>query len=226
MKASLAAARQALRSPMFLRELHNRMALYTVVMLGIATGYRSVRDPLNDPRHFDIPSRRAIISDKTDSEQHGTRVAILPQALCLQLQHYTEHLRAMLPGLALLAPGLHDKLKALLSGEDREAPLPYLFLLDDKLSVQRIRPATLKPYLKHAGWTLPTNSNRHYLRTKMREAGASGEEVSILLGHWLLGQEPYGLFSTQGLDAIERRVSPMLDTLLDACGCQAMPGLA
>jgi hypothetical protein len=199
--------------------------MYVATMLGAATGYRSVRDPLNDRRHYDAISRRAIIADKTDDAHHGTRIAILPEILCQQLRRYEVHLRAMLPALALLNPMTHQKLKRLLMSTSGNDDMPFLFLLDETLKVKRMQPASVKPYLQLAGWSLPTNSNRHYLRTKLREAGATGEEVAIILGHWQYGQEPYSLFSTTGLDSIEARVEPMLTNLMAESGWEVMGGL-
>ncbi|MDH5766975.1 MAG: hypothetical protein OEZ38_13265, partial [Gammaproteobacteria bacterium] len=50
---------------------------------------------------------------------------------------------------------------------------------------------------------LPLNFNRHYLRTRLREEGVAGEVIDAFMGHWELGQEPFGRYSS--LSPIEYR---------------------
>lgn len=225
LKGRLSEAKTQVRSAQFVRDVHNHMIVYTTTMLGAATGYRAVRDPLYRIDHFSVPLRRAIISDKSDDKDHGTRIAILPALVCNQLQAYLAHLAALLPHLALLNPKTHSKLKQLLAGKPPEESMPFLFLLNDQLDVVGMREKTLRPYMKKAGYKLPGNTNRHYLRTKGREEDLTAEDLAHVLGHWMAGLEPYGKFATGGIDEAEDRIMPFLEKILDESGWTIAQGL-
>ena len=140
--------------------------------------------------------------------------------------HYLEHLRALLFHVALLNNATHERLRALLFSLPNAKPLPVLFFLDADARVQAMRPAHLAPRLSAIGIKLPLNANRHYLRTVLREDGATGEEAAQLLGQWQLGQEPHGQFSTIGYDDLEERVAAKLENLLSKAGWRPLRGLA
>ena len=219
-------ARHAHSSTNYLVDVHNAVATYTGAMLGFSTGYRSVADPLTSVEHFHLASRRVVIADKTSDAANGIRVAIVPEMLCKQLSLYLQHLRALALSLPILNPTTHRQLLALLNASRSEKPLPLLFLLQLDGSFVSMRPATVGPRFRAVGYRLALNANRHYLRTRLRERGASGEEVNSFMGHWQLGQEPFHPFATLGLDTLQERIAPLLQEILAETGWHPLPGLA
>jgi hypothetical protein len=224
--STLSAARRNVKSPTYVIDLHNAFAVYVSLMLGTPTGYRAVCDPLSRVDHFDVTNGKCIIADKTGDRQHGVRVALLPPLLCEQLNLYMVHLHALLLRLELLNAETHRRLQSLLENTRIDDPLPVLFLLDLDGAVRSLRPRSLGPRLKAIGFHLPLNSNRHFLRTKLRECGATGEEIALLMGHWRWGQEPFNPFASFGFDDLEKRIAPLLQDLLVKAGWRARRGLS
>ena len=233
----------SVRSPTFICDAHNALVIYVASMLGYVTGYRSVVDPMGSLDEIDLAERRATIADKTNDKDYGTRLSILTDLLCRQLEKYNEHLNALQLHLAILNTHTHRRVMLTLDASRRTdhrsgalewgagnndieiEPAPYLFLLDKELQIVQLRPGTMKPYLNGLGFSMPTNSNRHYLRTRLREEGVMAEHVAVVLGHWKTGQEPYDSFASIGLDDIEDEVIPILERMMVVDGWKIMPGL-
>jgi len=80
---------------------------------------------------------------------------------------------------------------------------------------------------KEISWSypLPLNTKRHYLRTRLREKGVTGEIVDAFMGHWYTGQEPHGRFSTLSPQFFKQQIDAPLSTLLRDDGWVAIPGL-
>ena len=57
--------------------------------------------------------------------------------------------------------------------------------------------------LDNINYRLPMNANRHFLRTNLIADNCPVEVVDAFLGHWEIGQEPWGRFS--GLSPIVYR---------------------
>jgi hypothetical protein len=45
------------------------------------------------------------------------------------------------------------------------------------------------------GYTLPRNTSRHWLRSRLVQMGMSGEHIEFFMGHWQRGAEPWGRYS-------------------------------
>ncbi|WP_404415041.1 hypothetical protein [Marinospirillum sp.] len=166
---------------------HNCFTLYSNLMLGYATGYRAVKDPVLAEDDIDPETGLAVISDKDGPELYNARLVWIPDSVQKQLAHYQTHYSRLLPILQHL---------------DQEAynfnslqNIPKLFLLDNNLRWEPIRPKTLKPLLEST-FPLPININRRFLRTTLRARGCPAEVVDGFMGHWGRGQEPWGEHST------------------------------
>lgn len=186
--------------PTFLIELHNAYTAYSVMLFGFTTGYRAVNDPFYSVLDVDWESQFITISDKDNDDNYNTRIVWLPDITISQLRYYEEHRKQLIEEMVFLNPVLASKLKRKESLSwkaqlNNEHGVPFFFFLNERYKAIKVGPISLKKNVKWS-YELPQNTNRHFLRTKLREYGVNGEVVDIFMGHWETGQEPHNLFST------------------------------
>ncbi len=176
--------------------IHNQITVYTVTMLGFATGYRAVRDPLLQEAEIDRESGFAVISDKDDESFYNSRIVWLPDICLKQLDLYDKHISELQHWLFDHNLQLFFKSREkITTGRRADRENPALFLLKQKSDDLPVQPKLLKQLLARTSYNLPVNSNRHYLRTNLLKSGCPLEVVSAFLGHWERGEEPWGRYS-------------------------------
>lgn len=162
-----------------LRSLHNAVTNYLVMMIFWMTGYRAVQDPIARASDFNLKRRILFITDKTGEGASHARMVPLCQVLADQLSIYQKHAA---------------NVRARLSVLDRARQPTFLFYLDKDLNEVQVRPRTISNYLW--AYSLPLNFSRHWLRGSLRGQGVPGAYVNAFMGHWGIGQEPWGKHSS------------------------------
>jgi len=191
-------------------DFHNTYTGYTMMLLMFSTGYRAVRDPLSTITEVNFRRKFVIISDKIDDTQSHSRLVPVPDITCQQLDYYQDHTEFMKTRLA--------------SYMDRCWQTTFFFL-DQRMRPVEARPKTMERYVAREG-SPPLNINRHYLRTRLREFGATGAEVDAFMGHWDHGQEPMQKFSSFSLSHYQQRLASILESLMHHVGWEAIRGIA
>lgn len=168
---------------------HNAYTAYCVMLLGFVSGYRSVRDPFSRVTDVDFSTGFVAISDKDDDDSYHSRLVWLPPLCIEQIKEYQAHRLRVASHIWPLNPKVASQLS------NAEESLPFFFFLDNRANPEDVRSTTCQ---KHVGWCydLPHNTNRHFLRTNLREFKVPEEIVNAHLGHWDRGQEPFGRYST------------------------------
>jgi len=208
--------RELVVSPEKLIAFHNEYTSYTVLLTGFCTGYRAVHDPLFLKSEIDRTSGFAVISDKDGNDFYHTRIVWLPPICLTQLERYSEHMEQMSRELFLRNQQLFfSSRREEIIGRRSEREYPGLFYLDDIKSHAEVRPGNLEEYLKQIDFTLPVNSNRHYLRTNLLKRKCSLEVVNAFMGHWEMGLEPWGMYSGLQPDTYKRELEKHLVDLVN-----------
>ncbi|MDK8465670.1 hypothetical protein [Marinobacter sp. SS13-12] len=196
---------------------HNSFTSYCVMMTLFGTGYRAVKDPIEDRRFLKLaPAFPAwptllIVDKTTDGYGHGRTVA-LADILVEQLTAYERHTEIVKSrSLALGLP---------------QASTGFFFYLTEDGRPERLTPTSLSAALSWAYRNLPLNLNRHYLRAGLRRKQIPGPAVDRFMGHWTLGQEPMGRFS--GADPIMGvlKLREAANELLSETGWKVLGGLS
>lgn len=196
---------------------HNSFTSYCVMMTLFGTGYRAVKDPIEDRRFLKLaPAFPAwptllIVDKTTDGYGHG-RTVVLADILVEQLTGYERHTEIVKSrSLALGLP---------------QASTGFFFYLSENGRPERVTPASLSAALSWAYRNLPLNLNRHYLRAGLRRKQIPGPVVDRFMGHWTLGQEPMGRFS--GADPITGvlKLREAVNELLSDTGWKVLGGLS
>ena len=197
--------------------LHNDLAVYTVMMIGFATGYRAVRDPLLQEAEIDHSTGFGIVSDKDTDDFYNARIVWLPEICLRQLDFYRQHVKRLQEWLfennqELFFKSRHQSV----SGRHGNRVYPGLFLMQKDSNDLSLNPKLLQDLLEKINYLLPMNANRHYLRSKLIASRCPVEVLDAFLGHWERGREPWGRYS--GLpphvyrEELARHLLPLLKT--------------
>lgn len=209
-----------------LKRLHNILTVYTIMLVGFATGYRAVTDPLLQKAEIDRETGFAVISDKDGDDLYNSRIVWLPPVCVEQLAYYQEHLTVLQYYLFNLNQDLFFTVRRkVVSGRRpiRESP-SLMYLKGDNTNLP-LQPRFLASLVGRINYRLPVNSNRHFLRTNLIARGCSIEVVNAFMGHWERGLEPWG--SHSGLSPLDYRneLHRCLVPLLEDFGWTAERGL-
>lgn len=222
-------------------DFHNLFTFYTVLMFGVASAARAIKNPLIKGSDIDA-NGFSTYSDKDSQTPYHSRLIWLPEQVRLQLLEYERHLEVTTDWLALKSPEkdpkndqeIEKQAQEQTTGTDesevvvdpkkqakRQSPdaseesVPCYFITGRNLSKKEIvRPSKLgvlyERYLK-----VPANAHRRLLRTELLEQGMPVEVLDAFMGHWVLGQEPWGPYSTfsfpQYVQALQGFLVPFLD---------------
>jgi len=203
--------------------LHNRMVVYTTLMIGFATGYRSVVDPFLRKAVIDRLSGFTVISDKDDDSFSHSRIIWVPEMVLQQLDCYHRHLKALARQLLVANRHLHYAIRGSLIEAESQ---PVLFIIRKNMKKIPVHQKVLEDlYEYRLGTTIPSNANRHYLRTNLLEAGCPVDIIDAFMGHWVHGTSPWGRFSALSPEHYKECVKMYLLPILERNGWQVSPGL-
>ncbi len=206
-KAMLGRVRELISTAETYQAYHNYFAIYTALSISYCTGYRAVRGMQLDRSRRDIPRGFAWISDKNDAENYHTRIVWVPPILEQQLQAYEAHRRI-----------IHATWEIHFPNVERPSDIDYLFIVDhNQKKPVPISPATMAGPLAKLEYPLPLNSNRRWLRTELSERNCPIDVINAVMGHWSLGEEPFGPYSSFSpryfKNQLEQSLQPMLEEI-------------
>lgn len=207
-------------------QFHNDITVYTIMMLGFATGYRAVHDPLLQEAELDRQTGFAVISDKDNEDFYNSRMVWLPEFCLKQLEYYNKHLAILQKMLFRQNQELFFKVRQkAVTGRQSTRYNPSLFILEDDCNDLPVQPKVLKLQITNAGYFLPVNSNRHYLRTNLLSLGCKIEIINAFMGHWERGVEPWGCYSGLSPFVYRDELIKYLVPMLQADGWEEEEGL-
>jgi len=185
-------------------QYHNIYTIYTSQMFAYATGVRAIKSPFIHIEEVDEETGLAVISDKDGKDFYNSRLVWLPDSVRKQLSYYSNH-RDYVMNELIPKKYPHDL-----------ADTPFLFLMNSDLSIIELRPKNIRPLLTNI-FPMPLNVNRRFLRTEMKERGCPIEIINCFMGHWSLGEEPWGKFSSLSfhdyVQTLKQHIIPILDML-------------
>lgn len=212
------ASRTAL-DPHYVIALHNALAAYVQTVIQFATGLRAVIDGVPTWSMLDEDLGIMLLSDKDDPAGFSTRTVPLPGLAVQQIGHWREHCQR-LPGL--LAP--------LLGSTIWQLPQELVFYLaydsSRGVSLRSRSDTTITDSLARAlpWYKLPSNCNRHALRSRLIARRCPVEFVDAFLGHWVRGTQPWGRFSAFLPQDYLNEVRLHLDAILANYGFKSIRG--
>ena len=203
--------------------LHNRMVTYTTLMIGFATGYRSIEDPFLRRALIDRSTGFAVINDKDNDRSSHSRIIWVPEMVLDQIDCYHRHLAALSRRIITMNRSLYYGIRA---GLEEAHAQPVLFFIRKDMSEIPARQKKLEDlYEYRLNCTIPSNANRHYLRTNLLRASCPSDVINAFMGHWSHGKSPWGAFSTMSPQRYMESLKQFLLPILSRDGWEAMSGL-
>lgn len=196
-------ARQGAPGKNRVRSAHNALTTYTLLLVAWHVGVRAV-DEMVDLSQYDATTGFLGVSDKDGDTYADARIVWLAPIARQQIVAYQRCVR-----------GLPDSYNP---GEDYDG---RLFYIDQDGMREAISLRSLKQYLYH--YSLRLNSQRHYLRTRLRELGVSGQAVDAMLGHGGQGYEPYARHSAFSPAQLRDEVSSAIQKLSQEMTWKVIP---
>ena len=205
-----------LRTPKDMVLGHDHYAVYTYLVLSLATGLRPVRQPFETFKDFCGVTNTCFIQDKDVAGVASPRFVPVAPFAVKQLNHYRAYLSWLPTKL-----GRHDRrreyVEAALNGQ-----VPYLFTLQgDPREPQPLSPKRVEEILEPIS-PLNLNWTRHYLRTKLTDRRVHDDVIQAMLGHGDLGQEPFARYSALTMAAL-KDASDQIEALAGELGIEPLP---
>jgi hypothetical protein len=195
------------RSESRVLEVHNAVALYTIVLLLWHCGARAVDEPV-ELSLYNPANGFLGLSDKDTDTYYSSRVVWLPRLAQRQISAYWAHLATLRSVLG------HDCVP---EGE-------HLFLFDKNGKDVKLTQSVLKNAL-FGFYPYRLNAQRHFHRTMLRELGVPAQVIDAHLGHGAMGQEPYAAHSCFSPARLQDELGPVLDKLMEGAGWVVLNGL-
>jgi hypothetical protein len=202
--------------------LHNSLTRYTCMLVAYATGVRAVHSPMPRFEDIDFESGFCVLSDKDNADGYHTRLTWLAPICLEQLAAYTTHIKVLFARISVLDPDFFHRVSI---SRTKELETEILFVCRNSC------PASVRPKSLHNFLTLPTpiylpgNANRHLLRSWLLARQCPKEIIDAYMGHWFIGQEPWGLNSSLSPHRFRTELSTHIPTLLDQLGFEVIGGL-
>lgn len=184
---------------------HNLYSFYSLAFFAYETGARGVRTPYRSPAELDLETGIGQLREKDRGTGRKTRLIWVPPAVLAQMRHYQDHLESVCRQMGI-AEGTANK---------------PCFFLDPAGRPVEVRPKTLEPVMREF-LDYPANMHRRFLRTEMLASQCAPEVVDYWMGHWYLGEEPWGPYSTLSFAQVRRALEQHLLPILEDLGFQPL----
>jgi hypothetical protein len=183
-------------------------------MIGYSTGLRGIRTPYLNQDHLDEETDLLMLSDKNTPDNYHSRWVWIPPKLRQQIGHYEQYLKRFNES------NVTYRARDGLFEPDPAWNNPLLFV-SESLQALEVSPSTIRDT---AGDLFPgaSNHNRHWLRTHLIEKDVFPEAVDQFMGHWSLGEEPFGNYSTTCPEYLIRPIKPVILDALDDLGFELL----
>jgi len=191
-------------------EYHNRYTIYTVYLFGFATACRAIVDPLRRVSIIDGESGLAVLPDKEDEYGSKSRPLWIPGFVRKQLESYERHRAWLFENGVVANPADAERWGG--------------FFLDEVGRAERVRPRRIAE-LTERYFPFPANVHRRFVRTHLLESGCPPEVIDAWMGHWSLGQLPWGRFASLSYADYVAVLRAHLLPLLEELGWSHVPSL-
>ncbi len=195
---------------------HDRYAVYTYLLLSLATGLRPVESPFATFDHFCDETKMYYVRDKDTGGIPSPRFVPVAQFAVTQLNHYRDYLPTLEGYLYAMSGSQRDYIRGVWKNVN-----PFLFTLDGP----RTKPTPLSPrrISKILNDFLPFDLNwtRHVLRTELSHRGVRDDVIQAFMGHGKAGQEPFSRYSALTVADLAE-VSRVVDEIAAAMGAEPL----
>ena len=175
---------------------HNFYALYTYLLLSLATGHRPVRNPFESIRDFDLKRGFVYLGDKANKVGPNFRILPLAPTAARQVEAWRRHLTFIGDQWTFTQPKVSEAAQRAVRGEGD--PSIFLFFIDadmeagnevDRFQAVPFTPTDVLARLQEI-WPVKENWGRHEMRTRLARK-LPDELLDAFMGHNAIEAEPF-----------------------------------
>lgn len=181
----------------------NARAAHLTLMFLASTGARPTENVFPTDRALDMPSGRALLSEKDSLLYRSTRLADLDGSVRSALQEFNVARQS----IELQVGRKYDKRWHVFLLQPNAGPVPP--------TVANMK--ILVPDFAEL-WPWSSDALRHHFRSRLWELGCSSDCLAILMGHLSKSQTTDNRFATRTISDATREVKPYIPQLLDELG--------
>lgn len=226
-----------------LQDIHNTYTIYTLLLLGLATGARPTLEAFARESDLDLELGWCTLSDKDNDQYFHTRVIYLAHPVRLHMKAYLEYRRRLFIRLATYNLSALQQTQAQITNKQQKTGYkrepraakrsetgadsnnlnnhvgthpPLFFFLNRDHSRQPVSHNNYQDYLSYFINIRP-NSNRHLLRSLLSEDGCGQTILAAFMGHHRHGEAPWERYSSLSprlfAQAMDRRIIKLMEDL-------------
>lgn len=192
---------RSLKEGVYAAQYHNRVTVYTTVILALASGYRPVTGWLGKMTDINVTSRQYWISDKENRLGDASRVIVLPAIALDCLKQYQAYLSKAALHFCNKQPALHLRYQDAIFGHE------HLFFFRNENNSdpiwQEVSPKTMMPVFDSI-FPLQPNWHRHHIRTLLAKNNIHSDLIAAWMGHAEVGEAPFAQYSSLKVSHLEQ----------------------
>jgi hypothetical protein len=178
-------------------------------MIFYSTGFRAINEPFINEDMYDPITGFCVIRDKDSSDYYHSRLVWLPEPCRKQLGYATEYT---------------DKL----AGQDltlTNSSHHALYFLSQTGEAEIASRSRIEQELRGHNFFMPSNGQRHFLKSTLQERGCPVEIIEMMLGHWHTGEEGWTKNSALHPWDLRCATEKFLLPLLEELGLTGLPAI-
>ena len=207
-------------------DIHNIRTIYTGLMIMWSTLHRGTSNPLPFITNYNGCYEYILISDKDYSDEFNSKYVYLPKKCQDQLKLYIKNTQGLIDTLKYDNKNLFNEIqgwgqRSILSQnreKRRQLDNSYtFFIIENESSIKRLEPKIILSSIKDV-WPLDLHNIRKSVGSLLSRRECPDTIINMILGHYHLGTEPSGEYSSVIPDVFKRIAAPFLDGVVKDIG--------
>lgn len=181
---------------------HNWFTVKCIFIQSLFTAIRAIRDPFINLSQLELSDTTLTYQDKSSDDFHHVRFQPSHQIIEIIASDYRKHKDRVI-----------NKLPTHTQQQLKELP-DETFILTSELKALTASPKSLNPF-----WSIispyPINSNRKFIKNKLKYLGASQHEIDTVMGHHHEGEAIWSQFNTSSIIDIQQNISSCFHKIIE-----------
>lgn len=186
---------------------HNWFTVKCIFFQSIFTAIRAIRDPFVSLSQLEISDNTLVFHDKSGADFNHVRFQPHHQIIKKIASDYRDHKKLI---IKLLSKNEQEKLVQM---NDET------FILTNDMKTLPASPKSLRPFWEEIS-PYPINSNRKFIKNKLRYLGVSQHEIDTIMGHHSEGEAIWSQFNTSSISDIKFGISAAFENIIEELDIQ------
>jgi hypothetical protein len=186
---------------------HNWFTVKCIFVQSIFTAIRAIRDPFVSLNQLEISDNTLTFHDKSGADFNHVRFQPHHQIIKNIASDYKMHKELVIKRLSNQEQEKFGQMN------------DETFILTDDMKTLPASPKSLRPFWEKIS-SYPINSNRKFIKNKLRYLGASQHEIDTVMGHHAEGEAIWSQFNTSSISDIQFSISAAFEKIIEELDIQ------